>query len=296
MQANTLRRAADVFRNILPGLALFEVCYKMAVGFLLRPVFSWLADHALSRNAELAFNERIVGALVTPAGVLGIFLFLVLGVSAAYYEFTVLFLMAGCAARQTPCRLRMAAELAVPALRILKSPGTLMFALYGLGLLPLVDFGISPSLLPWLRIPNFITGELFKTPSGSALAIVFYLTVFLLFALLLFTLPYMALGSRRFGQAVRGSIRIWKTRWRQALLPLALFFAVWCFLFRQPGIVPTAFIGITGAGLPELISNLFPAGCWGLCPPFWHPARFALRSARFCFPCAPCFTWTRGAK
>lgn len=69
MQANTLRRAADVFRNILPGLALFEVCYKMAVGFLLRPVFSWLADHALSRNAELAFNERIVGALVTPAGV-----------------------------------------------------------------------------------------------------------------------------------------------------------------------------------------------------------------------------------
>lgn len=65
MQANTLRRAADVFRNILPGLALFEVCYKMAVGFLLRPVFSWLADHALSRNAELAFNERIVGALVT---------------------------------------------------------------------------------------------------------------------------------------------------------------------------------------------------------------------------------------
>ena len=119
-----------VFRNILPGLALFEVCYKMAVGFLLRPVFSWLADHALSRNAELAFNERIVGALVTPAGVLGIFLFLVLGVSAAYYEFTVLFLMAGCAARQTPCRLRMAAELAVPALRILKSPGTLMSVSY----------------------------------------------------------------------------------------------------------------------------------------------------------------------
>lgn len=277
MQANTLRRAADVFRNILPGLALFEVCYKMAVGFLLRPVFSWLADHALSRNAELAFNERIVGALVTPAGVLGIFLFLVLGVSAAYYEFTVRFLMAGCAARQAPCRLRMAAEMAVPALRILKSPGTLMFTLYGLGLLPLVDFGISPSLLPWLRIPNFITGELFKTPSGSALAIVFYLTVFLLFALLLFTLPHMALGSRRFGQAVRGSIRIWKTRWRQALLPLALFFAVWCFLFRQPGIVPTAFIGITGAGLPELISNLFSGRLLGSLPAFL--ASSALRIA-----------------
>ena len=289
MQANTLRRAADVFRNILPGLALFEVCYKMAVGFLLRPVFSWLADHALSRNAELAFNERIVGALVTPAGVLGIFLFLVLGVSAAYYEFTVQFLMAGCAARQAPCRLRMAAELAVPALRILKSPGTLMFALYALGLLPLVDFGISPSLLPWLRIPNFITGELFKTPSGSALAIVFYLTVFLLFALLLFTLPHMALGSRRFGQAVRGSIRIWKTRW-----PCFSPYGVFCSASRA--LCPLHLLALRVRACQSLSRTFFPAGCWGLCPPFWHPARFALRSARFCFPCAPCFTWTRGAK
>ena len=40
MQANTLRRAADVFRNILPGLALFELCYKATAAFLLKPAFT----------------------------------------------------------------------------------------------------------------------------------------------------------------------------------------------------------------------------------------------------------------
>ena len=37
-----------------------------------------------------------------------------------------------------------------------------MFVAYALGLLPLADIGISPSQLPRLHIPNFITGELSK--------------------------------------------------------------------------------------------------------------------------------------
>ena len=45
----------------------------------------------------------------------------------------------------------------------LKSPWSLLFAVYALGLLPLADLGLSPSLLPALRIPSFITGELAKT-------------------------------------------------------------------------------------------------------------------------------------
>ena len=39
MQANTLWRAADVFRNILPGLALFEVCHKWRLVFCSGPYF-----------------------------------------------------------------------------------------------------------------------------------------------------------------------------------------------------------------------------------------------------------------
>ena len=163
MHTNALRRAAGVFWDVLPGLALFELCYKAAAAFLLKPAFSWLADHTFgSKGIELAFNERILAAAATPAGLAGILLLLALSTAAVYYEFSVLYLMACCAAKGIPCGLRMPVELAVPAFRSLKSPSVLMFAAYALGLLPLADMGISPSLLPRLHIPNFITGELSK--------------------------------------------------------------------------------------------------------------------------------------
>lgn len=270
MHTNALRRAAGVFWDVLPGLALFELCYKAAAAFLLKPAFSWLADHTFgSKGIELAFNERILAAAATPAGLAGVLLLLVLSTAAVYYEFSVLYLMACCAAKGIPCGLRMPVELAVPAFRSLKSPSVLMFAAYALGLLPLADMGISPSLLPRLHIPNFITGELSKTPAGGVLVVLFYLLAFFLSAALLFVLPQMVLGGRVFGCAARSSLRMWKKSWRNALLPAALFCAAWCFLFRWPGAVPVTFIGITGAGLPELAVNLFSGRLLGALPAFF---------------------------
>ena len=201
--------------------------------------------------------------------------------------------MACCAAKGIPCGLRMPVELAVPAFRSLKSPSVLMFAAYALGLLPLADMGISPSLLPRLHIPNFITGELSKTPAGGVLVVLFYLLAFFLSAALLFVLPQMVLGGRVFGCAARSSLRMWKKSWRNALLPAALFCAAWCFLFRWPGAVPVTFIGITGAGLPELAVNLF--SCWAhyLHSSFQaHCASCLLYSA---FRFSPCSIWTWAA-
>ena len=270
MHTNALRRAAGVFWDVLPGLALFELCYKAAAAFLLKPAFSWLADHTFgSKGIELAFNERILAAAATPAGLAGVLLLLALSTAAVYYEFSVLYLMACCAAKGIPCGLRMPVELAVPAFRSLKSPSVLMFAAYALGLLPLADMGISPSLLPRLHIPNFITGELSKTPAGGVLVVLFYLLAFFLSAALLFVLPQMVLGGRVFGCAARSSLRMWKKSWRNALLPAALFCAAWCFLFRWPGAVPVTFIGITGAGLPELAVNLFSGRLLGALPAFF---------------------------
>ena len=79
----------------------------------------------------------------------------------------------------------------------------------------------------------------------------------------------VVLGGRVFGCAARSSLRMWKKSWRNALLPAALFCAAWCFLFRWPGAVPVTFIGITGAGLPELAVNLFSGRLLGALPAFF---------------------------
>ncbi|MFR8665038.1 MAG: glycerophosphoryl diester phosphodiesterase membrane domain-containing protein [Ruthenibacterium sp.] len=115
-----------------------------------------------SRVIKLAFNERILAAAATPACLAGVLLLLALSTAAVYYKFSVLYLTACCAAKSNPLRPAYAGRACCACIRSLKSPGVLVFAAYALGLLPLADIGISPSQLPRLHIPNFITGELSK--------------------------------------------------------------------------------------------------------------------------------------
>lgn len=256
-RASLPRRAFTAFWTVLPGLALFEICYKALAAFAVKPLLRVLADETLGRGGvELAFNERILGALSSPLGLAGGLLLAVLAVLGAYYEFSVLFLSACCAANGTPVPLRTAMELAVPAMRSLKSWGAAGFAVYALGLLPLLDLGFSPALLPALRIPRFITGELSKTPLGQAAVVLFYAAAFGVFVLLLFTVPSMSLGGQPFGRAARRSATLLKNAGPRGWAACAVFFLLWGLLFRWPGLLPTRFAGITGAGFSELVTNL----------------------------------------
>ncbi len=263
------RRAFAAFWTVLPGLALFEICYKALAAFAVKPLLRLLADKTLGRGGvELAFNERILGALASPWGLVGGLALAVLAVLGAYYEFSVLFLSACCAARGTAVSLRTAMELAVPTLRSLKSWGVLGFAVYALGLLPLLDLGFSPALLPAVRIPRFITGELSKTPFGQAAVVLFYAAAFAVFVLLLFTVPAMALGRQPFGRAARRSGALLKEAGPRGWAACGAFFLVWGVLFRWPGLLPTRFAGITGAGFSELVTNLLAGRLLGSVPAF----------------------------
>lgn len=267
--ASLPRRAFTAFWTVLPGLALFEICYKALAAFAVKPLLRVLADKTLGRGGvELAFNERILSALASPLGLAGGLLLAVLAVLGAYYEFSVLFLSACCAVKGTAVPLRTAMELAVPTLRSLKSWGVIGFAAYALGLLPLLDLGFSPALLPAVRIPRFITGELSKTPLGQAAVALFYAAAFAVFVLLLFTAPAMTLGGQTFGRAARRSGALLKHAGPRGWAACGVFFLVWGVLFRWPGLLPTRFAGITGAGFSELVTNLLAGRLLGSVPAF----------------------------
>ena len=267
--ASLPRRAFTAYWTVLPGLAFFEIGYKALSAFAVKPLLRVLADKTLGRGGvELAFNERILGALASPLGLAGGLVLAVLAVVGAYYECSVLFLSAYCAAQGTPVPLRTAMELAVPTLRSLKSWGVIGFAAYALGLLPLLDLGFSPALLPTVRIPRFITGELSKTPLGQTAVILFYAMAFAVFALLLFTVPAMALGGLPFGRAMRRGGALLKGAGPRAWAACGAFFLVWGVLFRWPGLLPTRFAGITGAGFSELVTNLLAGRLLSSVPAF----------------------------
>ncbi len=267
---SVLCRTLLVWKRVVPALLLFEICYRLLSAFVFQPVFSLLADYTLGNSGiELAFNERIVGAFASPLGLLGSILLGLLAMLSIYYEFSVLFLKASCALdnEQGPS-LPTILKLAVPTLRSLKSWSSAGFAIYALGLLPLVDLGLSSALLPSLRIPNFITGELSKTVPGQAAVAVFYTIAVFLFLFLLFTLPHMCLGAERFSRAFRHSWSdLKKSGWKAKGLCAAYFF-LWSFLFHWPGVIPSRFVGITRAGLPELITNLLDGKLLSSLPAF----------------------------
>ena len=253
----TLRLVLQTYLGILPGLLLFEILYKALAALALRPALSWMTNTLLGLGGRgLVFNENILSIFTNLLGLLAAALLAALATALSYYEFSALFLSAHCRACGRPVSFRLALELGFTAMHGLKSPWSLFFAVYVLGLLPLADLGLSSSLLPTLRIPSFITGELAKTSLGGVLVALFYAAVLAVFLLLLFALPALILGREPFGPAARRSLTAARLLgWRGWAL-CGGFAALWWVLFRSPGLVPTHFVGITGAGVHEFTANL----------------------------------------
>lgn len=265
----TLKLVLQTYLGILPGLLLFELAYKALAALLLRPALSWMTNTLLGlAGRELVFNENILSVFTHLLGLLAAVLLAALAAALSYYEFSALFLTVHCRACGRPVSFRLALELGFTTLHGLKSPWSLLFAAYALGLLPLADLGLSPSLLPVLRIPNFVTGELAKTPLGGVLVALFYAAVLAAFLLLLFALPAMILGRRPFGQAAQRSFAAARRLgWRGWML-CGGFAVLWGGLFRMPGLVPTHFVGITGAGFHEFTANLLSGKILSSLPAF----------------------------
>ena len=100
-------------------------------------------------------------------------------------------------------------------------------SLYYILLLPLVRLGYVNTMVPLVVIPEFVFGEMRKTPLGVAGIVALYAAEYAIHLLLLFVPVCMVLGRRRFGAAASESVCCWKKlSWKYRLLiPGGLF--VW---------------------------------------------------------------------
>lgn len=72
------------------------------------------------------------------------------------------------------------------------------FILYAVVLLPLLNMGYETALIPQIQIPNFITGELFKTTMGQVGYYTFFAVVAYLNLRWIFVLPIVVLEQNHF--------------------------------------------------------------------------------------------------
>lgn len=255
---STIVSALLTFLKVLPALLLFEISYKLLCEIIFQPLLMRILQGALNITGyRIAFNGDIAGFLTNVPGLIGAVVLCLLAALLAYFEFAVIILMIHSQHTNAPLRLSEAMKRALTTFRSLKGLSIIGFIIYAIGLLPLIGFGLAPSILPSLMIPNFITGELYKTFFGSLLVVIFYIIMYAVFFSAVFLLPAMVLRRTKCIPSWRISIALELSIKPKQAIPLAVIFFLWCIMLVYPGIIPTYYAGITDSSLAEILGNFF---------------------------------------
>lgn len=246
------------FFKVLPALLLFEAAYKLLCAAIFHPLLGIIMQQALNISGyEMAFNGDIAGFYTNAAGIIGTVLLCIFAAFLAYFEFAVLILVIYYRYTGSSFSLADSMKMALTTFKSLRSFGFIGFILYSLGLLPLINLGFAPAIRPEGEIPNFISGELYKSTLGTIGMAVFYVIMYLLFFCLIFVLPAMVLRRRKFGRSIRVSLSLLLSIKLKHAIPLILVFILWGVLFLYPGYVPTYYAGISDADLAQILGNFF---------------------------------------
>ncbi|NWK72016.1 glycerophosphoryl diester phosphodiesterase membrane domain-containing protein [Bacillus paramycoides] len=222
------------FWNVLT----FQLVYKLLAAIVFIPLFGIIFNKLLYFGGYAnATNDELLAFLKTPYGILAIVILSILALFLIFTEFAVLIIISYFAHKRQKVKLRPILYKTVtylPTLFTYCLPG---FILYAVVLLPLLNMGYETALIPQIQIPNFITGELFKTTMGQVGYYTFFAVVAYLNLRWIFVLPIVVLEQKTFRMAARKSATLVKESFFKVLFFLVGFFI-------SIGIVYVVFLGI----------------------------------------------------
>ena len=215
----------------------FQLAYKLLAAIVFVPLFGIIFNKLLYFGGYAnATNDELLAFLKTPYGILAIVILSLLALFLIFTEFAVLIIISYFAHKRQKVRLRPILYKTVtylPTLFTYCLPG---FILYAVVLLPLLNMGYETALIPQIQIPNFITGELFKTTMGQVGYYTFFAVVAYLNLRWIFVLPIVVLEQKPFRVAARKSAKLVK----ESFLKYYSFSRI----FISIGIVYVLFLGI----------------------------------------------------
>ncbi|EOP05651.1 MULTISPECIES: glycerophosphodiester phosphodiesterase [Bacillus] len=222
------------FWNVLT----FQLAYKLLAAIVFVPLFGIIFNKLLYFGGYAnATNDELLAFLKTPYGILAIVILSLLALFLIFTEFAVLIIISYFAHKRQKVKLRPILYKTVtylPTLFTYCLPG---FILYAVVLLPLLNMGYETALIPQIQIPNFITGELFKTTMGQVGYYTFFAVIAYLNLRWIFVLPIVVLEQKPFRTAARKSAKLVKESFFKVLFFLVGFFI-------SIGIVYVVFLGI----------------------------------------------------
>lgn len=224
-----------IIRQILPIILFFELLYNVCTVLIVKPILSFVLQIMLTISGyQIAFNGSILGFFTTIPGLIaGAFLFIISSLFI-YFEFAFIIMLINTYVQGSGISLIHVVKSTIPTFRSLKNPDIIGFSAYAMGLLPIVNIGLSSTLLPELDIPNFITGELEKNTWGSFLIIGVSVLIFTLFLCAIFLLPVMVLEKKSFLKAVKRNAQLLKSSGKRLVGIYGGFLLIWGILYGLP--------------------------------------------------------------
>ncbi|WP_158560875.1 glycerophosphodiester phosphodiesterase [Paenibacillus contaminans] len=163
----------DVFRTMtftFREVMMFELFYKALTFFIFIPTISVVFHKLLSMGGFAgATNYELLRFFMSKYGLLCMALLVPTATVLIFVEFAVLIIISYLGQHRVRTNLLRAFLQALSSMPSLFTFGFAGWALYLLLILPLLNPGLGASLLPTLAVPNFISGELYKTGGGTLL-------------------------------------------------------------------------------------------------------------------------------
>ncbi|MEC0231989.1 glycerophosphodiester phosphodiesterase [Paenibacillus alba] len=222
------KQIADVFATLAftyRQVFIFELLYKTLTLFIFIPAISYIF-HWLLRLGGFAgaTNYELLHFVVSRYGFLSMLILVPIATILIFLEFAVLIIIAYYGQNKQRIGLLPAFLQSLAYLPSLFKYGFVGWALYLLLFLPL-SLSLGSSLLPSLEIPNFISGELFKTGGGTllyigVLAVIAFFNIRWTFLLHMIVIE----GTASFRQAAKKSAAIQKKSYiRMSVVMLCVF-------------------------------------------------------------------------
>lgn len=210
------REVMQVWKYSGRSFLLFEFIFKLLTLTLFGPFLSVIFRKMLDLGGYQAVaNLDLVQVLLSPYGLLNLLVLCPLAFILIYAEFAVLIYLAYYGRQKVKISVRSILMLVIKRFPKLWGLGFFGAAFYLIFLFPFFSDGIGASLLPGLKIPGFITGELSKTMLGTLALTLFLACVVILNILFIYALPILVLEPfNKFSRVFRKSINLfWQSKW-----------------------------------------------------------------------------------
>lgn len=195
----------------LGKLVQFELLYRVCLYLFVNPLLSQLLRLYLSRaRSGMTFNSDIILRFLSLPGILLALFYMLVGTGLIVFEFSVILHLIDKGQRNEELSIREACRQSLFSLKGIRSFQLPLCTLYYALFLPAVHLVYINALIPRLRVPEFVIGELRMTASGRLLIGAFWLCLYGLGIFFLFVPILMIYRRLKLSQAVQENIRLWK--------------------------------------------------------------------------------------